>query len=75
MQAEIELVVGLTENLVPKMEDVKTEDLGDMVDQEMQSTMELVEIAARRIEVRVLSRKQNLYGGNMKPNFTGKAKR
>ncbi|XP_014663998.1 PREDICTED: huntingtin-interacting protein 1-like [Priapulus caudatus] len=50
VEAGIEKVVVLVEALVPKMEDVKKDELGDLVDQEMQGTMDLVESAARRIE-------------------------
>lgn len=41
----------LTEELVPKTEDVKAEEIGDMVESEMQLTSKAIEQAAKKIEV------------------------
>ena len=41
----------LTEELVPKSVDVKAEEIGDMVDSEMQLTSRAIEQAARKFQV------------------------
>ena len=41
----------LTQDLVPKTEDVKAEEIGDMVESEMQMTSKAIEQAAKKIEV------------------------
>ena len=41
----------LTEELIPKTEDIKVEEIGDMVDSEMHLTSKAIEQAARKIEV------------------------
>ena len=43
----------LTEELIPKTEDVKVEEIGDMVDSEMHQTSKAIEQAARKIEVQL----------------------
>ena len=43
--------MSLTEELVPKSDDVKTEEIGDMVDNEMQLTSKAIEQAAAKIQV------------------------
>ena len=48
-------VIALAEDLMPKIEDVPAEQIGDMVDQEMAETTEAIERAAARIEVRKCS--------------------
>ena len=45
-------LMALTEELVPKTEDVKVEEIGNMVDNEMQLTSKAIEQAAAKIEVR-----------------------
>ena len=39
------------EELVPKIEDIQAEQMGDMIDQEMQGTTDAIEKAAKRIAV------------------------
>ena len=41
------------ETLVPKIEDVKAEKMGDLIDQEMQETTDAIEQAAKRIAVNI----------------------
>ena len=47
----VKKIVSQSEDLVPKMEDVKAEEIGDMVEKEMQETTNAIEKAAKRIEV------------------------
>jgi hypothetical protein len=47
----IKQLMSLTEELVPKSDDVKTEEIGDMVDSEMQLTSKAIEQAAAKIQV------------------------
>ena len=47
----IEAMMKLTEELIPKTEDVKLEEIGDMVESEMHMTSKAIEQAARKIEV------------------------
>ncbi|KAK3598340.1 hypothetical protein CHS0354_026598 [Potamilus streckersoni] len=47
---DVEELMRLSEALVPKADDIKAEDMGDMVDNEMQSTTRAIEQAAARIE-------------------------
>ena len=47
----IEALMKLTEELIPKTEDVKVEEIGDMVESEMQMTSKAIEQAAKKIEV------------------------
>ena len=47
----IEEMMKLTQDLVPKTEDVKAEEIGDMVESEMQMTSKAIEQAAKKIEV------------------------
>jgi len=46
----IQDLMSLTEELVPKTEDIKKEQLGDMVDSEMQLTSKAIELAASKIQ-------------------------
>ena len=48
---EIKRLMTLTEDLVPKNDDVKTEEIGDMLDTEMQQTSRAIEQAASKIQV------------------------
>ena len=48
---EIKRLMTLTEDLVPKSDDVKTEEIGDMLDTEMQQTSRAIEQAASKIQV------------------------
>ena len=51
--ALIKSIMTNAEELVPKVEDVSAEKIGDMVDQEMHATTEAIEAAAKRIQVRL----------------------
>ena len=51
---QVQRVLSLAEALVPKMEDVKVEEIGDLVDTEMHSTTAAVEAAAAKMEVSIL---------------------
>ena len=58
MAAEADVVVKrvqhmlqLAEALVPKSNDVKAEEIGDLVESEMQSTTSAIEAAAAKIQV------------------------
>lgn len=42
------------EELLPKIEDVKAEQMGDLVEQEMQQTSDAIEQAAKKIAVRIV---------------------
>ena len=46
-------MVALGEELLPKVEDVKAEKMGDMIDQEMEETQQAIEAASKRIAVRL----------------------
>lgn len=47
----IRRMVVLGEELLPKVEDVKAENMGDMIDQEMEETQKAIEAASKRIAV------------------------
>ena len=47
----IRRMVTLGEELLPKVEDVKAEKMGDMIDQEMEETQQAIEAASKRIAV------------------------
>ncbi|XP_050411276.1 huntingtin-interacting protein 1 isoform X1 [Patella vulgata] len=47
---QVNNLVKLAEDLLPKMEDVKAEEIGDLVDKEMSSTTAAIEAAAAKIE-------------------------
>ena len=47
----IESLVVIGEKLLPKIEDVAAEKMGDLVDQEMLQTTNAIEQAAKRFEV------------------------
>ena len=49
--AVIQRIMKQAEDLLPKIEDVKIEQIGDLVDQEMQHTTNAIEEAAARIAV------------------------
>ena len=44
-------ILQQAEHLLPKVEDVQAEQMGDMIDKEMQETSEAIEAAAKRIAV------------------------
>ena len=44
-------MASLGEELLPKVEDVKAEKMGDMIDQEMEETQQAIEAASKRIAV------------------------
>lgn len=48
---KIQHILQLAEALMPKMEDVKVKELGDMIEDEMQSTTSAIEAAAEKIQV------------------------
>ena len=45
-------IISQSEELLPKIEDVQAEKMGDLVDEEMQETAKAIELAAARIAVR-----------------------
>ncbi len=47
----IRRILEHAEALLPKVEDVKAEQMGDMIDHEMQQTTDAIEKAAKRIAV------------------------
>jgi hypothetical protein len=47
-------ILSLAEELVPKVEDVQAEQIGDMVDIEMQMTSQAIEEATAKIAVCLL---------------------
>ena len=51
----IRRMVALGEELLPKIEDVKAEKMGDMIDEEMEETQKSIEAAAKRIAVSFLT--------------------
>lgn len=52
VQAELCKILSLAEELVPKVEDVRAEQIGDMVDIEMHMTSQAIEEATAKIAVR-----------------------
>lgn len=48
---KVQHVLQLAEALVPKMEDVKVKEIGDLVENEMQSTTAAIEAAAQKMQV------------------------
>ena len=56
MTALIERIMAHAEELVPKIEDVKAEQMGDLIDKEMQETQNAIESAAKKINVCSLDR-------------------
>ena len=51
VRRSIASLVSIGEKLLPKIEDVAAEKIGDMVDQEMLQTTNAIEQAAKRFEV------------------------
>ena len=51
VRALIERIMKHAEELLPKIEDVQAEQMGDLVDKEMQQTSEAIEKAAEKIAV------------------------
>ena len=47
----VKKIMAQAEELVPKVEDVKAEQMGDLIDQEMAQTSNAIEQAAARIQV------------------------
>ena len=47
----VKRIIAHAETLLPKVEDIKAEQMGDMVDQEMQQTTEAIAQAAEKIAV------------------------
>lgn len=52
VDAELRKIIAQAEELLPKDDDVQAEQMGDMVDQEMQMTSKAIEEAAAKIAVR-----------------------
>ncbi|XP_064612942.1 huntingtin-interacting protein 1-like isoform X2 [Liolophura sinensis] len=50
LTSRVQRIIGLAEALVPKMEDVKVGEIGDMVDEEIDATTKAIEQAAARFE-------------------------
>lgn len=51
----VQRMLQLAEALVPKSDDVKATEIGDLVESEMQSTTAAIEAAANKIQVRRFS--------------------
>ena len=52
--ALIERIMAHAEELVPKIEDVKAEQMGDLIEKEMQETQNAIDSAAKKIDVSCL---------------------
>lgn len=52
LTSHVQRIISLAEALVPKMEDVKIGEIGDLVDEEIDATTKAIEQAAARFEVR-----------------------
>ncbi len=57
----IRRLVALGEELLPKVEDAKAENMGDLIDQEMEETQKAIESASKRFAVS-LSEEPSLSG-------------
>ncbi|XP_013381294.1 huntingtin-interacting protein 1 isoform X1 [Lingula anatina] len=58
----VQKIMQLGETLLPKVEDVKTEDIGDLVDQEMQSTADAIEQATKKFQ-EILEQSRKTHSG------------
>ncbi|XP_041349097.1 huntingtin-interacting protein 1-like isoform X2 [Gigantopelta aegis] len=65
---QVQRVLNLAEALVPKMEDVKVEEIGDLVDTEMHSTTAAVEAAAAKMEEMLQKTRQDATGIELEVN-------
>ncbi|XP_052228996.1 huntingtin-interacting protein 1-like isoform X2 [Dreissena polymorpha] len=61
-------LMSQTEELVPKSDDVKTEVIGDMLDNEMQLTSRAIEQAASKIQEMLLKNRQDATGAKLEVN-------
>lgn len=52
VQATIQRLMQLADGLLPKMEDVKAEEIGDLLENEMQGMTSAIEAASQKIQVR-----------------------
>lgn len=51
MEDVLRTILSRAEDLIPKIEDIQAEKMGDMVDEEMMQTTKAIEQAAARIAV------------------------
>lgn len=64
----IEHLMKLAEDLVPKMEDVKAEEIGDMLENEMHGMTEAIEAAAAKIQDMLHKAREDKTGVNLEVN-------
>ncbi|KAH9502887.1 histidine permease [Bulinus truncatus] len=68
IKENIELLIKLSEDLVPKMEDVKAEEIGDLLENEMQGMTAAIEDAAAKIQDMLKKAKEDSTGVNLEVN-------
>uniref|UniRef100_A0A0B7B1J1 I/LWEQ domain-containing protein n=1 Tax=Arion vulgaris TaxID=1028688 RepID=A0A0B7B1J1_9EUPU len=64
----IEHLMKLAEGLIPKMEDVKAEEIGDMLENEMQGMTSAIESAAAKIQEMLQKTREDNTGVNLEVN-------
>ncbi|XP_059171925.1 huntingtin-interacting protein 1-like isoform X2 [Physella acuta] len=64
----LEHLIKLAEELVPKMEDVKAEEIGDMLENEMQGMTAAIEAAAAKIQDMLHKTREDKTGVNLEVN-------
>uniref|UniRef100_A0A2C9LW83 I/LWEQ domain-containing protein n=1 Tax=Biomphalaria glabrata TaxID=6526 RepID=A0A2C9LW83_BIOGL len=64
----IELIIKLAEDLVPKMEDVKAEEIGDLLENEMAGMTAAIEDAAAKIQDMLKKTREDNTGVNLEVN-------
>ncbi|XP_025089296.1 huntingtin-interacting protein 1-like isoform X2 [Pomacea canaliculata] len=65
---KVQHVLQLAEALVPKMEDVKVKEIGDLVENEMQSTTAAIEAAAQKMQQMLQKTREDTTGINLEVN-------
>ncbi|XP_076453265.1 huntingtin-interacting protein 1-like isoform X2 [Babylonia areolata] len=68
VRQHVQHVLQLAEALVPKSNDVKAEEIGDMVENEMQSTTSAIEAAAEKIQQMLQKTREDSTGANLEVN-------
>ncbi|KAL8599980.1 hypothetical protein ACOMHN_038979 [Nucella lapillus] len=68
LSQQVRHVLQLAEALVPKSNDVKAEEIGDMVENEMQSTTSAIEAAADKIQQMLQKTREDSTGATLEVN-------
>ncbi|KAK7487938.1 hypothetical protein BaRGS_00020839, partial [Batillaria attramentaria] len=65
---KVKVILKLADALVPRMEDVKVKEIGDLVENEMQSTTSAIEAAAEKIQAMLQKTREDNTGAQLEVN-------